>query len=195
VLVFNPIQFNSADIAIPETRPMIRSPAMLSVLALAATSSLVLAQQAERQPPARGLEFALALEAAQVALAACAANGVKEAVSVVDSVGVSRLMLAADGAANIEIEISQKKAATSVALKAVTSEIAERMEKDQAFKAKIEADKTLFPRPGGLPLMVGNEVIGAIGASGAARLNGVPGGVRDEACAKAGLDLIKARLK
>ena len=174
---------------------MIRSPAMLGALVLAATSSLVLAQQAERQPPARAAEFALALEAAQAALAACAANGVKEAVSVVDYAGVSRLMLAADGAANIVIEISQKKAATAVALKAATSEIAERIEKDQAFKAKIEADKTLFPRPGGLPLMVGNEVIGAIGASGAARLNGVPGGVRDEACAKAGLEKIKARLK
>ncbi len=174
---------------------MIRSLAMLSSLVLAAAPSLVLAQQAERQPPARGPEFALALEAARAALAACAANGVKEAVSVVDSAGVSRLMLAADGAANIEIEISQKKAATAVALKAATSEIAERMEKDQAFKAKIEADKALFPRPGGLPFMVGNEVIGAIGASGAARLNGVPGGARDEACAKAGLDQIKARLK
>ncbi len=43
--------------------------------------------------------------------------------------------------------------------------------------------------------MVGNDVIGAIGVSGASGLNGVPGGVRDEACAKAGLDKIKARLK
>ena len=133
---------------------MIRSPAMLSALALAAASTLALAQQAERQAPARGPGFALSLEAAQAALAACAADGVKEAVSVVDSAGVSRLMLAADGAANIEIEISQKKAATAVALKAATSMIAEKMEMDQAFKAKIEADKTLFPRPGGLPLVV-----------------------------------------
>jgi uncharacterized protein GlcG (DUF336 family) len=43
--------------------------------------------------------------------------------------------------------------------------------------------------------MVGDEVIGAIGVSGASRLNGVPGGMRDEACAKAGFDKIKARLK
>lgn len=167
---------------------MIRSASILSALALAATSSLALAQQVERQAPARGPGFALSLEAAQAALAACAADGVKEAVSVVDSAGVSRLMLAADGAANVEIEISQKKAATAVALKAATSNIAERMEMDQAFKAKIEADKTLFPRPGGIPLMVGDEAIGAIGASGASRLNGVPGGVRDEARARAGFD-------
>ena len=59
---------------------MIRSPAMLGALVLAATSSLVLAQQGGQQPPARGPEMALALEAAQAAMAACAANGIKAAV-------------------------------------------------------------------------------------------------------------------
>jgi uncharacterized protein GlcG (DUF336 family) len=90
---------------------------------------------------------------------------------------------------------SRKKAATAVALKEVTSEVANRMEKDQAFKARIETDKSLFPRPGGIPLMVGGDVIGAIGVSGASRLNGVPGGARDEACAEAGFDKISAKLK
>jgi uncharacterized protein GlcG (DUF336 family) len=179
---------------------MIRSLAMLGALALAATANPVMdaalaQQQGGQQPPARGPEMALAVEAAQAAVAACAANGVKAATSVVDSAGVLRLLLTADGASNNQIEISQKKAVTAVALKAATSEVAERMEKDQAFKAKIEADKTLFPRPGGLPLMTGNDVIGAIGVSGASGLNGVPGGVRDEACAKVGLEKIKARLK
>ena len=106
-----------------------------------------------------------------------------------------RLLLTADGTSDDQIEISRKKAVTAVALKAPTSEVADKMEKDQAFKAKIEADKTLFPRPGGVPLMVGNDVVGAIGASGASRLNGVAGGMRDEACARAGLEKIKARLK
>jgi uncharacterized protein GlcG (DUF336 family) len=43
--------------------------------------------------------------------------------------------------------------------------------------------------------MVGSDVIGAIGVSGASRLNGVPGGMRDEACARAGFDKVSARLK
>ena len=43
--------------------------------------------------------------------------------------------------------------------------------------------------------MVGNDVIGAIGVSGASGLNGVPGGVRDEACAKAGIDKVAAQLR
>jgi uncharacterized protein GlcG (DUF336 family) len=145
---------------------MIRSFVMLGVLALAATSNAVLAQQGG-QPPAKGPAMALALEAAQAAVAACATDGVKVATSVVDSAGALRLLLTADGTSNDQIEISRKKAVTAVALKAVTSEVADKMEKDQAFKAKIEADKTLFPRPGGVPLMIGNDVIGAIGVSGA----------------------------
>ncbi len=173
---------------------MIRSFVLLGVLALAATSNAVLAQQGG-QPPARGPEMALALEAAQAAVAACATDGVKAATSVVDSAGVLRLLLTADGTSNDQIDISRKKAVTAVALKTATSEVADKMEKDQVFKAKIEADKTLFPRPGGVPLMVGTDAIGAIGVSGASRLNGVPGGMRDEACAKAGLEKIKARVK
>jgi uncharacterized protein GlcG (DUF336 family) len=170
-----------------------RSLVVLGAFMLAATST-VFAQQS-RQQPSKGPDVALALEAAQAALAACAANGVKVAASIVDSAGALRLLLTADGAAQEEVEISRKKASTAVALKEVTSEVADRMEKDQAFKAKIETDKSLFPRPGGIPLMIGDEVIGAIGVSGASRLNGVPGGLRDEACAKAGFDKIKDRLK
>ena len=173
---------------------MPRSLAVLAALMLAATSTTVFAQQS-RQPLSKGPDMALALEAAQAALAACAANGVKVAASIVDSAGALRLLLTADGAAQEEVEISRKKAATAVALKEVTSEVADKMDKDQAFKAKIETDKSLFPRPGGIPLVVGDEVIGAIGVSGASRLNGVPGGMRDEACARAGLDKIRARLK
>jgi len=171
---------------------MIRSFVVVGLLV--AASSVVLAQQTS-QPPARGPEMALALEGAQAAVAACAMNGVKAAVSVVNSGGVLRLLLTADGTTDDQIEISRKKAATAVALKTATSEIADKMEKDAAYKAKIEQDKALFPRPGGLLLMAGSDVIGAIGVSGASRLNGVPGGVRDEGCAKAGVDKVSGRLK
>ena len=42
---------------------------------------------------------------------------------------------------------------------------------------------------GGVPIMVGDEGIGAIAVSGA------PGGEKDEACAEAGIAKIKDRLK
>ena len=42
---------------------------------------------------------------------------------------------------------------------------------------------------GGLPIKVGEDVIGAVGVSGS------PGGDKDEACAKAGLDKVADQLK
>jgi uncharacterized protein GlcG (DUF336 family) len=80
-------------------------------------------------------------------------------------------------------------------LKASTYDVQEKMKTDAALKAKVDGDSALFVRPGGLPLMAGNEVIGAIGVGGGQTLNGVPGGERDAMCAKAGLDKIKDRLK
>ena len=73
------------------------------------------------------------------------------------------------------------------------TEIFSEMDKDPALKAKLEADKSIFPRPGAVPIMAGNDVIGAIGFGGANGAQG--GGIKDEACAKAGLDKIKASVK
>ena len=42
---------------------------------------------------------------------------------------------------------------------------------------------------GALPIKVGDEIIGAVGVSGS------PGGDKDEACAKAGLDKVADQLK
>ena len=45
----------------------------------------------------------------------------------------------------------------------------------------------LIPGDGGLPIKIGNEVVGALGVSGS------PG--KDEVCGNAALDLVRARLK
>jgi uncharacterized protein GlcG (DUF336 family) len=172
---------------------MIRSLKILGALALAGTTSTVFAQQAGQQPPARGLEMALALEAAQTAVNTCLGEGVKGTAAVVDSDGVVRLLLSADGSSKNSAELSPKKAVVAVQMKKPTSEIQAEMEKDPALKAKLEADKSIFPRAGALPVMAGNDVIGAIGFGGANGAQG--GGTRDEACAKAGLDKVKARVK
>jgi uncharacterized protein GlcG (DUF336 family) len=42
---------------------------------------------------------------------------------------------------------------------------------------------------GALPIKIGEETIGAVGASGA------PGGEKDEACVKAGIDKVADQLK
>jgi uncharacterized protein GlcG (DUF336 family) len=97
--------------------------------------------------------------------------------------------VAADGATKGAVESSTKKAVTANAMKTATSEIQEKMKTDQALAAKVAADTNLFARAGGLPLLVGADVIGAVGVGGA------PGGEKDEVCTAAGIDKIKARLK
>jgi uncharacterized protein GlcG (DUF336 family) len=172
---------------------MIRSFALLALGTLA-VAGIAQAQQAAptappRPPPARAPETALALEAAQTAISTCSANGYTVAVSIVDAAGVLKLFLDKDGASKGAIETSTKKATTALALKAKNSDVMEQMKTDKALAAKIEADPTLFVRAGGVPITVGSDFIGAIGVGGA------PGGDKDEACAIAGIDKIKARLK
>lgn len=140
-------------------------------------------------PPARGPSLSLALEAAQVAVSTCTANGYKTAVSVVDSAGVLKALLAADGASQRGVESSQAKAYTSITFKLPSGEVAKQAEADADLKSRLAADPKQRARAGALPLFVSGELIGAIGVGGA------PGSEKDEACAQAGLDKVKDRLK
>lgn len=165
---------------------------ILAVIALVASTAAGSAQQppeARRPPPARAPETAIALELAQAAIARCTENGYTVAVSIVDADGLLKLFLDKDGASKGAVETSPQKARTALALKEPTSVTMEKMKTDLALAAKINADKSLFVRAGGVPLMVGNDLIGAVGVGGA------PGGEKDEACAMAGIDKVKARLK
>ena len=174
---------------------MNRSLMTLGALALAATTSTAFAQQGGQppQPPARGLDMALALEATQAAVSTCLSQGVKGAAAVLDSAGVLRVLVSADGASPNASVLSPKKGIATIQMKKPSSEIQAEAEKDPALKAKLEADKSIFPRAGALPIMAGNDLIGAIAFGGANGQQG--GGTHDEACAKAGLDKIQARVK
>src|SRR4051812_5742518 len=122
-------------------------PVTLGAVALLSMSGLALAQGAAPgaaapagqppAPPARAPEMALALEAAQAAIATCTANGYKVGVSVVDSAGVLRLLLSVDGAARMAVESSTRKAFTANALKVATSDTQERIKTDTALAAKV----------------------------------------------------------
>jgi uncharacterized protein GlcG (DUF336 family) len=172
---------------------MIRPLAVLGALSLTTAATVASAQPAAA--PARGPQMALALEAVQTAVSTCTANGSKVSAAIVDSAGVLRVLLAVDGASKDSVEFARAKAFTANALKATTSEMAQKMKTDAALAARLNADTTLRVRPGGLPIMVGNEVIGGIGVGGTPTRNGVQGGDGDAICAKAGLDKIRDQLK
>jgi uncharacterized protein GlcG (DUF336 family) len=141
------------------------------------------------QPPPRGPTLDLALEAARVAIDDCTAKGHRVGVSVVDSAGVLKVLLAADGTSPRGVQSGNNKAVTALAFKAPTGQLAEQVKTDKDLADKIAANPSFNARAGGVLLRVGDDVIGAIGVGGAR------GSENDEACALAGVQKIQNRLQ
>ncbi len=167
---------------------------VFAVLALACTLAATLADaqapaaSAPQAPPARGVPLELALEAAKVAVDTCKGIDQKVGVSVLDSAGELRLVLAADGAANRGVQNSALKAKAALAFEIPSGQVAERAKTDTAVASRLAANPTWLARAGAIPVRVGDTLIGAIGVGGAR------GSDKDEACAVAGLDKVRSRL-
>jgi uncharacterized protein GlcG (DUF336 family) len=133
------------------------------------------------------LPAALAVEAAQAAIASCKAQGYTVSVSVVNRVGDLKLLLVGDGASALSRSLSRRKAYTAAVRRVSTGELARQVAAPGAFNPTLY-DRQLVALAGGVPIKVADETIGAIGVSGA------PGGDKDEACANAGLAKISDQL-
>lgn len=165
----------------------------LALLALAATShaqapAASSAAVVPAAPPARGVPAELALEAAKVALETCKGLEQKVGVSVLDSSGELRLLLAADGAATRGVQNSALKAKAALAFNLPSGQLADRAKVDKEVADRLAANPTWLARAGAVPISVGGTVIGAIGVGGAR------GSDKDEACATAGLEKVRSRL-
>jgi uncharacterized protein GlcG (DUF336 family) len=151
----------------------------LTTLALAA--SAVSAQSVRTE---KNMSLDLANQIAAATVAACAANGYAVAATVVDRAGSVR----ADNAGPHTLASSQQKAYTSASAKNTTLAMMEGAQKNPAGANLVHIPGFLL-LGGGVPVKVGNEVIGAVGVGGA------PGGHLDEQCAMAALDKVKEQLK
>lgn len=140
-------------------------------------------------PAARGPALDVSIEAAQEALRVCSAKGFNVSVSIVDSAGVLKVLLAADGAHSRGVHSSTNKAVTALTFNNSTSALDALAKNDATLSEKIAANPNFNTRAGGVLLQVGSEVVGAIGVGGAR------GSENDEACALAGIEKIKNRLK
>ena len=134
------------------------------------------------------LPLALAVEAAEAAVATCKGQGYKIAAWIVDRNGAPSVLLAAEGTSTLARDLGRRKAYTAAIRLMSTAELAKRVAQPGAFNPTLY-DTQLVLAVGGVPIKIGNEVIGAIGVSGA------PGGEKDEACANAGLAKIVDRLQ
>ena len=159
-----------------------------SVALLAAASAMA---QTSPPPlaPARGPALDLALEAARTAVENCGARQQKVSVSVVDSAGVLKALLAADGAHARGVASSTSKALTALTFNSATAALGEKAKTDTALAARIAANPAFNARGGGVTISVGGTLIGAIGVGGAR------GSDIDEACAVAGLAQVQSRLQ
>jgi uncharacterized protein GlcG (DUF336 family) len=167
---------------------MIRSSALAAVTGIALLGSIK-AVTAEPLPTEtfKILPAALAVEAAQAAIASCKAQGYTVSVALVDRAGNLKLLLVGDGASALTRSLGRRKAYTAAIRRMPTGELAKQVATPGAFNPTLY-DRQLVAVQGGVPIKVGDETIGAIGVSGA------PGGDKDEACANAGLAKIADRL-
>jgi len=136
----------------------------------------------------RQISLALAEEAAEAAIMQCRMDGFRVTVTVVDRGGRIKTVMRDDGTGPHTLDSSRRKAYTSVSFRISTTDFTRLVETNPAA-ANLKDIEGVIAVAGGLPIKVGDEVIGAIGVGGA------PGGDRDEACAQAGINRISERLK
>ena len=143
---------------------------------------------AQELPSQKLLPLALAQEAAFAAASACGANGYKVSVVVVDADGVVRTSMRGDGAGAHTLDSAFRKAFTAATFDRPTSAWAGAIKANPEI-ATMEHVNNILMAGGGLPIHAGSNLLGAIGNAGA------PGFDKDEACAQAGIDKIKDRLR
>ena len=137
----------------------------------------------------RSLSLSLANEIAQTTLETCKAAGFRVTVTVLDRSGEVKVLLRGDGSNPHTIENSRRKAYTSRTLGIPSAQFAEEYFKPVNTRIAQGTLPGFIALAGALPIKAGNDIVGSIGVSGA------PGGDKDEACAKAGIDKVADKLK
>jgi uncharacterized protein GlcG (DUF336 family) len=135
----------------------------------------------------KALSAAIALTIAQTALETCTKQGYHVSVHVLGRNGEVLVAVRGDGAPPHTMENSQRKAFTARTFRIPSGEFAQRV-KDKPTLGAVHLTGVIAAQ-GALPIKVGDDVIGAVGVSGA------PGGEKDEACAKAGIEKAADQLK
>jgi uncharacterized protein GlcG (DUF336 family) len=135
----------------------------------------------------KDLTAAIAMEIASTTQATCKANGYSVSVTVVGRSGEVILQVRGDDSNPHTLENSMRKAYTARTTRSPSGALVDRVKADPTLGFVHLSN--IIAVQGALPIKVGDEVIGAAGASGA------PGGEKDEACVKAGLEKVADKLK
>jgi uncharacterized protein GlcG (DUF336 family) len=161
---------------------------MSSKLLLAIPFACLLAAPASAELLARkDLSAAIAVTMAQTAMETCKTNGFSVSATVVGRTGEVIVQVRGDNTGPHTMENSLKKAYTARTFRSPSGALAKRL-KDDPLLPLIHLTNVVAAQ-GALPIKVGEDVVGAIGISGA------PGGEKDEVCAQAAIDKVAGELK
>jgi uncharacterized protein GlcG (DUF336 family) len=132
----------------------------------------------------KDLSASIALTIAQTAIETCKANGYAVSVTVVGRNGEIIAQVRGDNTGPHTVENSMRKAYTARTFRSPSGALVDRLKADPTLG--LIHLTNVIANQGALPIKVGDEVIGAAGASG---------GEKDEACVKAGIDKVADQLK
>ncbi|HED3854627.1 heme-binding protein [Enterobacter soli] len=132
----------------------------------------------------KNISLAQANALASSAIQACMAKNYQVTVTVVDRAGIIKAVQRTDNAGPHTVKASEMKAYTSLSTKNASGKVMEAAQSNAGAQNMRDVPGFLL-LAGGLPLKLGDEVIGAIGIGGA------PGGHLDEACAQQAIDSLK----
>ena len=159
------------------------SKGLASFAVIAVLSSPVGAQGIVTQ---KNITLELAQTIANAAIAQCRTMGYKISVTVVDREGLPLVMLRDDGAGLSTPEGSDRKAYTARAFSQPSADFVKRLQ-DRPDTVGSRHYSRILALAGGLPIKVGDEIVGAVGVSG------TPG--KDDDCSQAGINKVADQLK
>ena len=135
----------------------------------------------------RNLSLAMAKTIAEAALAECQSKGFHTAVAVVDRAGQVLVLLRDEQGTAQQGEMARRKAFTARMFRTSTLEFQKRTASDPTLLAQRDV-ADILALGGGVPIQVGNEIIGGVGSSGSNQNT-------DDACARAGVAKVADQLK
>jgi uncharacterized protein GlcG (DUF336 family) len=135
----------------------------------------------------KDLSHEMALAVAEGAMQACLAKGYATSAVVVDRDGETLVAMRGDGAGPHTLENARRKAYTANTFKQPTADYAKKLLDPASVAHQQVTLPSIIAIDGGVPIKVGNDVIGAAGVSGSPGI--------DSECVNAGIEKIKDQLQ
>lgn len=156
------------------------------LLGIAISALLSQAAAAQGVVTQKTLSLGMAKTIAEATIAACKEKGYSTAAAVVDRAGQVIVILRDEQASAQTADMARRKAYTARMFRTTTLEFQKRTTDPKYAAQRDVAD--ILALGGGVPIMIGKEVIGGVASSGSSQ-------EQDDACAKAGVAAVADQLK